>query len=104
MRLPVVLPYGFSPRPEGRRHGPVFRRMRRPRSVPNVDDMKNITARAGGGSARHRWWALAIWIAFVAAAVFIGRAVETVEMKSYEDENGDSRQAEQIIYDGHFKE
>ncbi|MBO3745870.1 MMPL family transporter [Streptosporangiaceae bacterium NEAU-GS5] len=66
--------------------------------------MKNLAARAGGWSARHRWWALAIWIAFVAGSVFIGRAVDTVDMKSYEDENGDSRQAEQIIYDAHFPE
>ncbi|WP_061296760.1 MMPL family transporter [Herbidospora cretacea] len=58
---------------------------------------RNIAARVGGWSARNRWWALLIWVGFVAAATFVGGAVGTAEMKSYESSNGDSRAAGQIL-------
>ncbi|ETK34713.1 MMPL family transporter [Microbispora sp. ATCC PTA-5024] len=64
---------------------------------------KNLAASVGGWSARHRWWALLIWIAFVAAATFAGNAVGTAEMKDYESANGDSRQAQQIIDEAGYK-
>ncbi|MEZ0076568.1 MMPL family transporter [Planotetraspora sp. GP83] len=64
---------------------------------------KNFAASVGGWSARHRWWALLIWVAFVAAATFVGNAVGTAEMKSYEGMNGDSRQAGQIYDEAAFK-
>jgi RND superfamily putative drug exporter len=65
---------------------------------------KNLAATIGGWSARHRWPALLIWIAFVAAATFLGSAVGTAEMKSYEGSNGDSRQAEQILDGADYKD
>ncbi|GAB1819349.1 MMPL family transporter [Herbidospora sp. RD11066] len=58
---------------------------------------RNIAARVGGWSARNRWWALLIWVGFVAAATFAGNAVGTAEMKPYESANGDSRAAGQIL-------
>ncbi|WP_169949774.1 MMPL family transporter [Microbispora sp. H11081] len=58
---------------------------------------RNIAATIGGWSARHRWWALLIWVAFVAVATVAGNAVGTAEMRGYESANGDSRQAEQIL-------
>ncbi len=36
---------------------------------------RNIAARVGGWSARNRWWALLIWVGFVATATFVGSAV-----------------------------
>ncbi|GIH28817.1 membrane protein [Acrocarpospora phusangensis] len=65
---------------------------------------RNLAARVGGWSARHRWWALLIWVGFVAAATFAGSAVETAEMKSYESANGDSRAAEQILDGANYKD
>jgi len=65
---------------------------------------KNLAASIGGWSARHRWSALLIWIAFVAAATFLGSAVGTAEMKNYESSNGDSRLAEQILDGAAYKD
>ncbi len=64
---------------------------------------RNLAASIGGWSARHRWWALLIWIVFVAAATYIGNAVDTAKMKNYESANGDSRQAEQILDGARYK-
>ncbi|GIH72525.1 MMPL family transporter [Sphaerimonospora thailandensis] len=65
---------------------------------------KNLAASIGGWSARHRWWALLIWIAFVAVTTFAGNAVGTEKMKSYESLNGDSRQAGQILDEANYKD
>ena len=65
---------------------------------------KNLAASIGGWSARHRWTALLIWIAFVAAATMIGNAIGTAQMKNYEGGNGDSRAADQIVYEAKFKD
>ncbi|GAA0969016.1 MMPL family transporter [Acrocarpospora macrocephala] len=64
---------------------------------------RNLAATVGGWSARHRWWALLIWVGFVAAATFAGSVVETGEMRSYEGANGDSRVAEQILDEANYK-
>ncbi|MBE3008510.1 MMPL family transporter [Microbispora sp. NEAU-D428] len=63
---------------------------------------RNIAATIGGWSARHRWWALLVWVAFVAVATVTGNAVGTAEMRGYESANGDSRQAEQILDGARF--
>ncbi len=63
---------------------------------------RNIAATIGGWSARHRWWALLVWVAFVAVATIAGNAVGTAEMRGYESANGDSRQAEQILDGARF--
>jgi uncharacterized membrane protein YdfJ with MMPL/SSD domain len=65
---------------------------------------RNLAAKVGGWSARHRWLALLIWIAFVAVATVIGNGVGTAEMKGYENANGDSRAAEQILDGARFKD
>ena len=57
----------------------------------------NLAASIGGWSARHRWAAILIWLAFVAAATLIGNAVGTAQMKDYERANGDSRAAGRIL-------
>ncbi|MEV4293541.1 MMPL family transporter [Microbispora rosea] len=62
----------------------------------------NIAATIGGWSARHRWWALLIWVVFVAVATVAGNAVGTAEMRGHESANGDSRQAEQILDGARF--
>lgn len=63
---------------------------------------KNFAASVGGWSARHRWWALLIWVAFVTVATFAGNAVGTKEMESHERLNGDSRQAAKILDSANF--
>ncbi|GLX05606.1 MMPL family transporter [Microbispora sp. NBRC 16548] len=63
---------------------------------------RNIAATIGGWSARHRWWALLVWVAFVGVATVAGNAVGTAEMRGYESANGDSRQAEQILDGARF--
>ncbi|MCW3818372.1 MMPL family transporter [Micromonospora sp. DR5-3] len=61
-----------------------------------------MAARVGGWSARHRWWAILLWLAFVVLATVVGNAVGTTPMKSYEGQNGDSRRAQQIIDEAGF--
>ncbi|MEO3809366.1 MMPL family transporter [Sphaerisporangium sp. B11E5] len=58
---------------------------------------RNLAASVGGWSARHRWAAIMIWIAFVAVATIAGSAVGTAQMKAYETANGDSREAGRIL-------
>ena len=65
---------------------------------------KNLAARVGGWSARHRWRAMLIWLVFVAVAGAIGSILGTTGMVSYEDENGDSRRAQQILEDAGFND
>ncbi|MEN3537956.1 MMPL family transporter [Microbispora sp. ZYX-F-249] len=67
-----------------------------------MERRRNIAATIGGWSARHRWWALLIWVAFVAVATVGGNAVGTTEMRGYESANGDSRQAGQILDGARF--
>ncbi|MFO7252140.1 MAG: hypothetical protein DIU60_015445, partial [Actinomycetes bacterium] len=69
--------------------------MRRPR---------NLAATIGGWSARHRWAAILVWIAFVAVATVAGNTVGTVGMRPYEGLNGDSRAAEEILDGAGFPE
>ncbi|WP_225853067.1 MMPL family transporter [Micromonospora sp. AMSO1212t] len=61
-----------------------------------------MAARLGGWSARHRWWAILIWLSFVVLATVVGNAVGTTPMQSYEGQNGDSRRAQQIIDEAGF--
>jgi uncharacterized membrane protein YdfJ with MMPL/SSD domain len=63
---------------------------------------RNVAARISGWSARHRRWAILAWLAFVVIAAVVGSGVGTTSMKSYEDENGDSRRAQQIIDEAGF--
>ncbi|WP_248962943.1 MMPL family transporter [Sphaerisporangium perillae] len=65
---------------------------------------RNLAASIGGWSARHRWAALMIWVAFVAVATFAGNAVGTAKMKGYESQNGDSREAGRILDGAAFKD
>lgn len=61
-----------------------------------------MAARLGRWSARHRWWAILIWLGFVVLATVVGSAVGTTPMESYEGQNGDSRRAQQIIDEADF--
>lgn len=63
---------------------------------------RNLAARIGGWSARHRWWAIGAWLAFVVVAGLVGGAAGTTAMAGYEDESGDSRRAGQIIEEAGF--
>ncbi|GAA3153905.1 MMPL family transporter [Planomonospora alba] len=56
-----------------------------------------MAASIGGWSARHRWAALSIWIAFVVTATLVGNAVGTEKMRSWEGENGEAREAATVL-------
>src|SRR5436305_3817914 len=58
---------------------------------------KGFTGRIGTWSARNPWKAIAAWVAFVLAAVVIGGAVGTRELKPSESGAGDSGTASQIL-------
>jgi hypothetical protein len=60
---------------------------------------RNLAARAGRWSASHWKTATFGWLAFVAAAVFIGGAVGTKQLGSNDGLPGESGRAEQILKD-----
>jgi uncharacterized membrane protein YdfJ with MMPL/SSD domain len=60
----------------------------------------NIAARMGRWSASHWKTAVFGWLAFVVAAVFIGNAVGTKNIKEEDYNTGQSHQADQILREG----
>jgi uncharacterized membrane protein YdfJ with MMPL/SSD domain len=64
-------------------------------SFPTQPKKRNLAARAGRWSARHRKAAIVGWIAFVVAAVLIGGAVGTKTLETSDYGVGDSGKAEQ---------
>src|SRR5689334_18421677 len=62
----------------------------------------NLAGRAGRWSAMHWKRAAFGWIAVAVAAVVVGGAVGTREMKDWQISNGQSRRAEQILDAAHF--
>ena len=72
-------------RPENRNNDPV--------------DHRNLAARAGRWSARHRKTAILGWFAFVVLAVFVGGQVGQNKIDDIDQFNGESRVAEQILQD-----
>lgn len=60
---------------------------------------RNIAARLGGWSARHRKAAIGGWLLFVVAASVIGALSGQVTLKDYEQGAGDSARAQRILAD-----
>jgi hypothetical protein len=60
---------------------------------------KNLAARMGGWSAKHRWTALGLWIVFVIAAVAIGIAVGQVNVSNARLGDGESGHINRVIDD-----
>ncbi|MGI8329244.1 MMPL family transporter [Actinomadura scrupuli] len=58
---------------------------------------RNVAAAAGAWSARHRWWAIGIWVVFVALSIVIGGAMGTERIGDAESEPGDSGRADRIV-------
>jgi uncharacterized membrane protein YdfJ with MMPL/SSD domain len=63
---------------------------------------KNLAARMGGWSAKHRWTALGLWIVFVIAAVAIGIAVGQVNVSNARLGDGESGHINRVIDDANF--
>ncbi|MFL6035293.1 MAG: MMPL family transporter, partial [Gaiellaceae bacterium] len=63
---------------------------------------KSFAARVGGWSARHWKTAVAGWLVFVVASVFVGMQVGTNQIKETDANVGESRTADRIISDGGF--
>ena len=66
-------------------------------TTPHTHNSNNIAARAGRWSARHRKTAIFGWLAFVIAAVVIGGAIGTKELKQYEYGSGGSAHADRVL-------
>ena len=58
---------------------------------------KNIAARVGGWSARHRKTAIFGWLAFVVVAVVAGSMVGTKHLTTVDQYDGESKRAEQAL-------
>ena len=61
---------------------------------------KGIAARAGRWSSEHRFKAVAVWLVFVALAVFAGGAVGTETLSDEEYGVGESQQADKALAEG----
>src|SRR4051794_12479905 len=71
-----------------------------PYSPPGGPKMqsRNLAARAGRFSARHRKAAIFGWIAFVVVAIFLGGAVGTKTIGDGDGGNGESGRADHAIH------
>jgi RND superfamily putative drug exporter len=63
---------------------------------------KNLAARMGGWSARHRWLALGLWLAFVVVAVAGGTAAGNVTLTESQLGDGESGHAARVIDNAGF--
>ena len=63
---------------------------------------RNLAARAGHWSARHRKTAIFGWLAFVVIAFVLGGAIGTKTLADEDTGNGDSRVADTAIADADF--
>ncbi len=64
--------------------------------------LTRLPARAATWSATHPWQAIALWFAFVAAAVVIAIAVPTLSTTDADHRQGESGRAEQLSDQGRF--
>ncbi|SDW77161.1 putative drug exporter of the RND superfamily/hypothetical protein [Amycolatopsis xylanica] len=58
---------------------------------------RNLAATAGRWSARHRWTAVGLWLAFVVASVALGGMLKTQTLTSTEATNGQAQRAQEIL-------
>ena len=65
---------------------------------------RNLAARAGHWSARHRKLAIGGWLAFVVIAFVLGGAIGTKELADEDTGNGSSRTADTAINRADFPE
>ena len=62
-----------------------------------MKDSRNLAARAGGWSARHRGKAIIGWLVFVVLAVFVGGSIGTQQLEDEDSGVGEARAADQAI-------
>src|SRR3954452_25013709 len=67
------------------------------REARTVDSSRNLAARAGRWSARHRKTAVFGWLAFVVLAFVLGGAIGTKTLADEDSGNGESRLADAAI-------
>jgi RND superfamily putative drug exporter len=66
-------------------------------------ESRNLAGSLGRWSAGHRLAAIGVWIAFVAVAVTLGSMAGTVQVTATENDNGQSKVAEQILDEAGFQ-
>jgi RND superfamily putative drug exporter len=62
-----------------------------------MQSKRNLAARMGGWSVRHRWTALGLWLAFVVAAVVGGAVAGEVDLTNPQLGDGESGHAARVI-------
>ena len=66
-----------------------------------MEGTRNLAARAGRWSARHRAKAITGWVAFVVLAVIVGGSVGTETLEDEEAGVGEAREADQVVADAY---
>ncbi|HSJ18445.1 MAG TPA: MMPL family transporter, partial [Solirubrobacterales bacterium] len=66
-----------------------------------MEGTRNLAARAGRWSARHRAKAITGWVAFVVLAVMVGGSVGTETLEDEEAGVGEAREADQVVADAY---
>jgi len=64
-----------------------------------LEGTRNVAARVGGWSARHRAKAIVGWLAFVVLAVMVGGSIRTKQHENEDLNVGEARAADQVIGD-----
>ncbi|MET0741101.1 MAG: MMPL family transporter [Candidatus Nanopelagicales bacterium] len=75
---------------------------RPPAPDPTRPMRRGAVVRVAGWSARHKWTALALWIAFVAASVVLGGMVGSQEISDEDEGSGASASADAALNDADF--
>jgi len=64
-----------------------------------LEGTRNVAARVGGWSARHRAKAIVGWLAFVVLVVMVGGSIGTKQLENEDLNVGEARAADQVIAD-----
>src|SRR5512134_2529008 len=64
-----------------------------------LEGTKNVAARAGGWSARHRGKAFVGWLVFVVLAVFVGGSIGAEQIHDEDQSVGEAREADHAVAD-----
>src|SRR3954469_19352172 len=74
------------------------------REARTVDSSRNLAARAGRWSARHRKTAVFGWLAFVVLAITLGSLIPRGELTDAESMDGSPAQAQRILDAHHWQD
>src|SRR5690349_8865064 len=75
----------------------LLRALSSPKEIWHMQGKRGLTGTVGRWSAHHPWTAIAVWILFIAVAVFAGNAAGTNKVKAADSGAGESGKASKVL-------